>query len=174
MRSKEAIAQADELRPNALGEKQKLDWLLELEAEVSEMMSLSEPPPTAEGEESGRVWDPPHKEAGESSKRLGVSGIRAGLPLRVCDIRNGGKAADGCPIEPAPTEAGEWREEPPLLLPPPKDRVYVLYLAAMIDFYNGEMGLYANDYALYNQEMAAVRAWWRRHHRPRPKKNWRT
>lgn len=133
MRAKEAIAQADELRPNALGEKQKLDWVLELEKEVSEMMSLSEPPPAVGGEDSGRI----------------VS---------------------------APTEKGrglDEGEEPQLLLPPPRDRVYVLYLTAMIDFYNGEMDLYANDYALYNQEMAATRAWWRRHHRPRASRNWR-
>lgn len=125
MRAKEAIAQADELRPNALGEKIKQDWLMELEAELMEMVALGEPPPEEESEK-------PKEE-------------ETFLPL----------------------------EDEPLLLPPPRDRVYVLYLTAMIDFYNGEMGLYANDYALYNQEMASVRGWWRRKHEPRPKRNWK-
>ena len=152
MRIKEAIAQADELRPNALGEKPKEAWLMELEAEVREMMDAK---------------------GGETDKE-GASGGDGGVSDRLpCPVRSltGQPEGDADEFETRPYEG---QEAPHLLLPPPRDRVYVLYLAAMIDFYNGEMDLYANDFTLYNQEMASVRAWWRRHHKPRSSRNWRT
>ena len=170
MRSKEAIAQADELRPNALGEKQKLDWLLELEAEGGEMMALGGGADIEEGRPypSGYVSSV-SAEALTADRSRPVPQPGSAEPMPEGEAR---RVVAPHKVN-CPEEAGEWEEEPPLLLPPPRDRVYVLYLAAMIDFYNGEMGLYANDYALYNQEMASVRAWWRRKHEPRPKRNWK-
>ncbi len=57
-------------------------------------------------------------------------------------------------------------EDAELLMPFPHDDVYTLYLVAMIDYYNGESDLYANDMAVFNTAMADARAWWQRTHRP--------
>ncbi len=60
-----------------------------------------------------------------------------------------------------------WPEEDAeLLMPFPHDDVYVLYLVAMIDYYNQESALYANDMQVFNTAMNDARSWWRRHHRP--------
>ena len=60
-----------------------------------------------------------------------------------------------------------------LLLTGAYEEVYQLYLAAKIDYYNQEMGLYANDMAAYNALLGEARAWWRRKHRPRRGGNWK-
>ena len=67
-----------------------------------------------------------------------------------------------------------WPEEDPvLLLTGAYEEVYQLYLAAKIDYYNQEMGLYANDMAAYNALLGEARAWWRRKHRPRRGGTWK-
>lgn len=53
-----------------------------------------------------------------------------------------------------------------LLMLPPYDNLYALYLCAMIDHYQQETTLYANDSALYNAAMQGARAHWRRTHMP--------
>lgn len=66
-----------------------------------------------------------------------------------------------------------WPEEDPvLLLTGPYEEVYQLYLAAKIDYYNQEMGLYANDRTVYESLLGEAKAWWRRNHRPGSGKNW--
>lgn len=64
-------------------------------------------------------------------------------------------------------------EDAELLMPAPHDDIYVLYLVAQVDFYNQESALYANDVALYNAAYDDARAWYRRHHVPASKGNWR-
>ena len=53
-----------------------------------------------------------------------------------------------------------------LSMPSEHADVYVKYLAAKIDYYNGEMSLYTNDMEIYNQAMAEAEAWWIRNNRP--------
>lgn len=114
MKLSEAMARADELRPNMLSDEQKAVWLWSLDGQIAEMMHL------------------PHR------------------PL-------------------------PWPEEnPELLMPVPHDEIYQLYLICKIDYYNQEMGLYANDVAIYNAALEEAQAWWRRHNRPREKKHWKT
>ena len=67
-----------------------------------------------------------------------------------------------------------WPEEDPLLLlTGPYEEVYQLYMAAKIDYYNQEMGLYANDRAVYESLLSEAKAWWRRGHRPEKGGNWK-
>ena len=81
-----------------------------------------------------------------------------------------GKLAETLGVDaPAPS----WPEDAVLLVPPPCDNVYELYLCAMIDFSNQETGLYANDMAVFNAAVREARAWWRRHDCPRQSGNWR-
>lgn len=55
MTLKEAIAQADDMRPNAISEEKKARWVYSLEARVAETMQVQVPPFTwpLEGEDEG-------------------------------------------------------------------------------------------------------------------------
>lgn len=59
-------------------------------------------------------------------------------------------------------------EDRELLMPPPHDGLYPLYLAAMIDSANEETSLYANDMELANEAIGRAKACFRRHNRPKP------
>jgi len=112
MTVKEAIARANEIRPNVLDDEQKARWLYGLDCDVAEMQDVDQP---------DFVW---------------------------------------------PEEDAE------LLMPAPHDNIYVLYLAAQIDYYNQESANYANDMAVFNAGYDDARAWWRRHNRPKKTGNW--
>lgn len=105
MRLRQAIAEADGLRPNAIGEETKAEWIEQLESRFAEVQQIKPPPPS-------------HPEDKE------------------------------------------------LLMPPPVDRVYVLWLAAMIDWAQLDGDLYAVDNAMYTQAYKEACAWWRRHNIP--------
>ena len=51
-----------------------------------------------------------------------------------------------------------------LSMPAAHEDVYVKYLAAKIDYYNGESALYANDQAIFQDAIADARAWYIRTH----------
>jgi len=70
------------------------------------------------------------------------------------------------PVNPFPND-GE------LLMPEPCDNIYELYLVAMIDYYNQETTLYANDMIVFNNALDEAKAWWRRNNRPAKNGNWR-
>lgn len=82
-----------------------------------------------------------------------------------------GQLAEMFGIEPP---ASTWPEDRELLMPRPHEEIYQLYLICKIDYYNQEMGLYANDMAVYNAALAEALAWYRRRHLPRRAGNWRT
>ena len=65
-------------------------------------------------------------------------------------------------LEEAPAYAWPGDEGTQLLIPPPFDRVYELYLTAMIDFHNREMDSYQNDMEAFNSAMGEWMAWYRR------------
>ena len=101
----EAIAEADKLRPNAIGEEIKAEWLEQVEATVADIQQIQPPPPS----------HPNDKE---------------------------------------------------LLMPPPMDRLYVFWLAAMIDWAQLDLDLYAVDKAMYEEALTEAKAWWRRNNVP--------
>ena len=53
-----------------------------------------------------------------------------------------------------------------LLVPAPWDRIYDLYVMAMVEFEMRDYEEYQNTYALFNQAMTDFRAFWRREHVP--------
>lgn len=65
-----------------------------------------------------------------------------------------------------------WPEDSELLMSAPCDNIYELYVMAMIDYYNQETTLYANDMAVYGEALAEARASWRRAHKPVQSKNY--
>ena len=60
-----------------------------------------------------------------------------------------------------------------LLMPAAHEDVYVKYLCAKIDYYNGETELYANDSVIYDAAMAEARSWYIRTHGAKNYGNWR-
>lgn len=61
-----------------------------------------------------------------------------------------------------------------LTVPPPRDYSYVWYLCAMIDLYNHDTGLYANDMEMANAAIDDAKAWLRRNKKPAKQSNWKT
>lgn len=53
-----------------------------------------------------------------------------------------------------------------LFVKPPHDKLYALYLCAMIDFANGEYDKYANTMQLYNEFLGEYIGWYTLHFRP--------
>lgn len=66
---------------------------------------------------------------------------------------------------------GYWVEDgvaDELTIPFPHDRLYVEWLCAKIDFYNGEYDRYNNEMTLFNSEMENFCQWFTRTHRHKP------
>lgn len=60
-----------------------------------------------------------------------------------------------------------------LSMPEAHEDIYVKYLAAKIDYYNGEGGLYANDQVIFEDAWADARAWYIRTYGAKNYGNWR-
>lgn len=72
-------------------------------------------------------------------------------------------------VEVLGTEApvyGPERWDDPLLVAPPYDNLYELYVSAMIDYHNQEIDRYNNSMALFNTALEEFRRWYIRTHRP--------
>lgn len=160
MRISEAITQANALRDNLFSDSMKAGWLWRLDGQIAEFIlpDLEEKPPLPESKFDPLDWQ------GEGGDQERPASDPAG-------------AGQGAEAEPDAADAGErswpavntWPEEDAALLTPaPYDGIYPMYLVAMIDYYNQESALYQNDMVLFNEAMAAARAWWRRNHRPKP------
>ena len=67
----------------------------------------------------------------------------------------------------------EFPTDRELAMPEEHEDIYVRYLVAMIDHFNGEDELYANDITVFEEAYADACGWWIRHHRPSSSGNWR-
>lgn len=112
MTIKETIKKADRLRPNAINDEQKADWVWSLETDIADLIG-------------------------------------------------------------ADMKANPFPADVDLTMPAPYDGIYSLYLMAMIDNYNQDSTLYANDMTMFNEAYGEARRWWRRHHLPFENKNWK-
>lgn len=61
----------------------------------------------------------------------------------------------------------EGEEERELIVPIPYTDIYTYYLAAMIDFYNGDSGRYNDTMVLFNQAWEDYGAYYRQTHKPK-------
>lgn len=109
----EILERVDRLKPNALEDKDKARWLLDLDRRTYVELTQADAPEVL----------PPEK----------------------------------------------WPEDgdKPLLVPPPYDNMYDLYLVAMIEFSREEYSAYNNTAELFDQAQKEYRAQYRRTHRPR-------
>ena len=60
-----------------------------------------------------------------------------------------------------------------LMMPDEHEDIYVKYLAAKIDYYNGEGELYANDQTIFEDAWSDARAWYIRTRGAKNYGNWR-
>ena len=70
---------------------------------------------------------------------------------------------------PVPTFTGYTEDTPlntVLLVPAPFDEIYLRWMEAQIDYYNGENDRYNNSIMLYNTMFDAYASYYTRHHRP--------
>lgn len=75
----------------------------------------------------------------------------------------------------------EGEEERELAAPVPYTDVYLFYLAAMIDFYNGDAGRYNDTVVLFQMAWEEFAAWYIQNHKPAqanlrgmiPERGWR-
>ncbi len=56
--------------------------------------------------------------------------------------------------------------EAELLVRPPHDKIYAAYLAAMIDYANGEYNKYQNTYQMFNAHYSELMRWFADNYRP--------
>lgn len=70
---------------------------------------------------------------------------------------------------PAPTFTGYTEDTPlntVLLVPAPFDEIYLRWMEAQIDYYNGENDRYNNSIMLYNAMFDAYASYYTRHNKP--------
>ncbi len=60
----------------------------------------------------------------------------------------------------------EKDSETELLVRPPHDKIYAAYLAAMIDFANGEYNKYQNTHQMFNAHYSEFMRWFATNYRP--------
>jgi hypothetical protein len=60
----------------------------------------------------------------------------------------------------------EKDKEKHLLIEPPHDKIYAAYLAAKIDYANGEYNKYQNTMAMFNAHFTEFTRWYATHYRP--------
>lgn len=65
---------------------------------------------------------------------------------------------------PEPYEVGG--EDVDLMVPDPYSKLYLSFLAAKIDFSNGDYGRYNNDMVMYNTDLQTYTDWYNRKHMP--------
>ena len=69
--------------------------------------------------------------------------------------------------------ASTFPDDRELLMPPPHEEIYQLYLVAKIDYYNNEIDMYTNDLMVYGEMLAEAKAWWRRNNKPPQRGSWK-
>ena len=76
----------------------------------------------------------------------------------------------GLPIREAGELEGGWE----LTAPAPFDGLYIRWLEAQIDLYNGEPERYNGSIALFNAEYNAFESWYNRNFLPKSEGDWRS
>ena len=143
MKIQTAIDQADEMRPNMMGDQLKVQYLQELDQQIYEEILLKHQH-TAE-EEVKPQYDPlpedeEETEADENESEEEETEESEDTPYQVPDLD--------------------------LLVPDPYSKLYKFYLMAHIDLKNHEYDKYNNDNALFETAYEEMHDWWRRTRMP--------
>lgn len=154
MTAREVLTSVDLLRPNAFTDQEKLYFLNTIEGRIyREILEKAEPPKEAKPQAEA---DKETEEAPETTEMVqeetpapeggGFLSLQKGQCFR-------------------PIVEGE--EERELVVPIPYTDIYIYYLAAMIDFYNGDSGRYNDSMAMFNRAWDEYAAHYRATHKPK-------
>lgn len=102
-----------------------------------------------------------HNTFTQGEKVLWINQLDGRVKAEIIDTHEDG---DGIPFKPY-TEGDDMGAD--LLVPEPFDSVYIRWLEAQIDYYNGELGRYNNSIAMFNEEYAAYLRYYNRNHMPK-------
>lgn len=147
-----AIEIAEELRPGNQWQSEVVErWLCEVDAEIQTEVCLKP---------INKIIPliPPKWEYGQKHKAGDRVSIKDGTRHRAYLARVDTMS------EPNTTQ--EWMEVPiETYVGTPHDKLYYLYLIAMMDYANEEYDKYSNDYAVYNAAVDEFAKWWQRNYR---------
>lgn len=102
-----------------------------------------------------------HNTYSQSEKVIWLSNVDSLVKTQVIDTHDGGEEV----VFEGYTENTDFDTE--LLIPAPYEEVYMRWLEAQIDYYNGEYDKYNNAVLMYNTEFQAFERWYNRTHMPK-------
>lgn len=102
-----------------------------------------------------------HNTYSQSEKVIWLSNVDRLVKTQVIDTHEGGEEV----VFEGYTENTSFDTE--LLIPAPYEEVYMRWLEAQIDYYNGEYDKYNNAVLMYNTEFQAFERWYNRTHMPK-------
>lgn len=155
----QAVAAADDLRPNAYDLTTKARWLSEVDGRA--LREVFEWHEWTDGDERGGCRA--HELAGRAPEpgRAEGCGTCCGRALPRCVGHSEERRVcrdDMCKERALPPYDPDEGMHTALLIPEPYDGLYVHYLLAMIDFHNAEYTRYNNGMQLFNEVYAAFAA----------------
>ena len=157
MKVRELLTTIDRLRPNAYTDEEKLHFLNTIEGRIyKEIVEKAEPPkppplPLIEEDETETEESETEETETEETKPDEQEKKKEPLPPRPHCFK--------------PFREGD--EEKDLIVSIPYTDIYIYYLAAMIDFYNGDSGRYNDTMVLFNQAWEDYAAYYRATHKPK-------
>lgn len=102
-----------------------------------------------------------HNTFTQGEKVTWVNQLDGMVKAQIIDTHEGG---DDVPFKPY-TEKNDMGAD--LLIPAPFDSVYIRWMEAQIDYYNGELARYNNSMAMFNEEYATFQRHYNRTHMPK-------
>jgi hypothetical protein len=102
-----------------------------------------------------------HNTFTQGEKVMWINQLDGRVKAEIIDTHEGG---DDIPFSPY-NEKNDLGAD--LLIPEPFDSVYIRWLEAQVDYYNGELGRYNNSIAMFNEEYSAFQRHYNRHHMPK-------
>lgn len=154
----EVIERVGRVRPDAYDDKTKAGWLIELDGKLLREFLLKHRVTPGNAE----PWGPP-----------GTCPECGGIEIAYLPDIDGSRCLS-CGWTNIPLAVKSYPEdgEKPLLVKPPYDNLYDLYLLAQIDFHNQETESYNNSALAFNQAMDEFKKEYHRTHLPITRGSW--
>jgi len=160
----QAITQARSVKPNDYDDEILVAWLSELDGMIyHEYIVWHEQP----------IIDPQPEPAPLPDTETPNNGSTAEEGLSADDTEAGTAGDDAAGDEQQSQEIPHGPYDPEkdmdtvLLVPEPYSSLYVKYIAAQVDYYNGEIGRYNNSMVMFNMALASFADFYNRTNMPR-------
>ena len=143
----QAITQTQSVKPNQYDDEMMVNWLSELDGMIYHEYIVwhEEPKQELETEPEGEPEETEVEETPEPEQKPEEEPEKHGFT----------------PYDP------EKDMDTVLIVPEPYSGVYIKYLCAQVDYYNGESSRYANSMIMFNMALSAFADWYNRTHMPK-------